>query len=104
MKFNLGQWSLQPNTEAIFPLTVTDIHMDDESLTVSGFSHQVQARWSFIHGTLITARFTSPMPNVIRVQLSHFKGRQERRPNFDLDYSLKNTTLEIGCDETTAWL
>jgi alpha-D-xyloside xylohydrolase len=104
MKFNLGQWSLQPNTEAIFPLTVTDIQMDDESLTVSGFSHQVQARWSFIHGTLITARFTSPMPNVIRVQLSHFKGRQERRPNFDLEYSLKSTKLEIGCDETTAWL
>jgi alpha-D-xyloside xylohydrolase len=104
MKFDFGHWSLQPNTEAIYPLTVTDVQMDDESLTLSGYNQQIHGRWSYLNGAMITARFSSPMPNVIRVQITHFKGRQERRPNFDLDYSLKSDGLEIGCDESSAWL
>ena len=44
------------------------------------------------------------MPNVIRVQLTHFKGRREHLPAFDLDYSLTNTQVEIGQNDSHAWL
>ncbi|MCI0714616.1 MAG: alpha-xylosidase, partial [Chloroflexi bacterium] len=43
-------------------------------------------------------------PNVIRVQLLHFKGRRERLPAFDLDYSLENPHATTGCDDTHVWL
>jgi alpha-D-xyloside xylohydrolase len=104
MKFDLGQWMLQPNTQAIFPRTITDVRLEDDALVLMGYDHHVHGRGSFIHGTLITARFSSPMPNVIRVQLWHHKGKRERLPAFDLDYSLNNESAEIGCDEKTAWL
>src|SRR5690606_1154773 len=68
-----------------------------------GFSHHVYARWSYIHGTLITARFSSPAPDVIRVQLVHFKGRRERLPAFVLEDSGQNVGT-IGGDETHVWL
>ncbi|MBN1965709.1 MAG: alpha-xylosidase [Anaerolineae bacterium] len=104
MKFELGQWSLQPDTEAIFPRTVTDVSVEADALTISGYNHEVHGRYSFIHGTLITARFTAPMPGVIRVQVWHFKGREPRLPVFDLDYSLQNPDVETGQDDREAWL
>lgn len=104
MKFNRGQWELLPGTEAIYPVTITDISSDNQSLTMMGYSHHVNSRGNYIHGTIITARFTSPMPNVFRVQLTHFKGRRERLPAFDLDYAATNTTVSTGCDENHAWL
>ncbi|GIK65681.1 MAG: alpha-xylosidase [Chloroflexota bacterium] len=104
MKFDYGQWMLQPGTEAIYPLTVTHVEVEAHAVTLSGYNHHVHGRGSFIDGTLITARFSSPMPNVIRVQLNHFKGRRERLPTFALDYGLHNDDAEVLCDETQVWL
>lgn len=104
MKFELGQWFLLPDVEAIYPRTVTNVLMQDGALVMQGYDHDVHGRSSFLHGTLITARFSSPMPNVIRVQLWHHKGKRPRTPAFDLDYSLKNADAEIGCDEQSTWL
>jgi alpha-D-xyloside xylohydrolase len=70
----------------------------------TGYNHEIRTRADYIHGTTITARFSSPMPNVIRVQLTHFKGRRARLPAFDLDYSLTNPRVETGSDGTCTWL
>ncbi len=104
MKFDYGQWMLQPGTEAIYPVTVTHVAVEDHAVTLSGYNHQVHGRGSFIDGTLITARFSSPMPNVIRVQLNHFKGRRDRQPAFALNYGLQNDAAEVLCDDTQVWL
>lgn len=104
MKFNMGEWLLQPDTSVIYPRTITDVKVEADALTITGYDHRVYSRHSYIHGTTITARFTSPMPDVIRVQLTHFKGRRARTPSFDLDYSLSNPAVTTGRDETHAWL
>ncbi len=104
MKFNLGHWHLLPGTQAVIPVSVVDVQVEKESLTVTGYSHRVQARGDLINGTIITARFTSPMPEVIRVQLTHFKGRQKRPPIFDLNYTRTNPSVSTGRDEKNAWL
>ncbi|MBK9745338.1 MAG: alpha-xylosidase [Chloroflexi bacterium] len=104
MKFNKGQWQLLPDTSVIYPITITDVVVEADALTISGYDHRVYNRNSFIGGTTINARFTSPMPNVIRVQLTHFKGRLPRTPAFDLDYTLTNPNVETGRDEARAWL
>ena len=104
MKFDHGMWQLLPGTEAIYPRTITDVQIEPDALTVTGYDHEVRSRWDYIAGTIITARFTSPMPNVIRVQLTHFKGRRERLPAFDLDYSLKSSAVSTGQDENRIWL
>src|SRR3982751_5648809 len=104
MKFNRGQGELLPGTEALYPVTITSVTTEHNALTIMGYSHHVNGRGNFIHGTIISARFTSPMPNVIRVQLSHFKGREPRLPAFDLDYQLNNSDAITGCDDEHAWL
>ncbi|MBN2387970.1 MAG: alpha-xylosidase [Anaerolineales bacterium] len=104
MKFNFGHWQWLPGTQAIWPIRVVEVVAEGEALVVSGYSKPVRARGDFLEGTIITARFTSPLPDVIRVQLTHFKGRQERLPVFDLDYDLHNPEARIGRDDESAWL
>jgi alpha-D-xyloside xylohydrolase len=104
VKFDLGQWNLLPGTKAIYPITVVAVEVERDALTVTGYHRAIHARSDFLNGAIITARFTSPMANVIRVQLTHFKGRRERVPVFDLDYSLANAEVSTGCDENQAWL
>lgn len=104
MKFNYGHWVLLPGTEAIYPVTITDVKVEPDALVITGFDHVIHARWSYIEGTIITARFTSPMPDVIRVQITHFKGRRPRVPAFDLDYAQTNPAVTTGRDEQKAWL
>src|SRR6185437_13480339 len=104
MKFVQGHWRLLPGTEGIFPSTVVDVRIEARALVVTGYSKPIEGRPSYLDGTSISARFTSPMPNVIRVQFTHFKGRPERLPVFDLDYSLANAAIELNHNETHAWL
>src|SRR5690606_29058723 len=104
MKFEQGQWRLLPGTEGSFPVTVTDVRLEPDALVVMGYDHYIHHRSSYLHGTLITVRFTSPMPDVLRVQITHFKGRLDRLPAFDLDYSRTSPDVNAGRDEQSAWL
>ncbi len=104
MKFNQGHWRLLPGTEAILPVTVAHVELDADALIVTGYDHTIHHRSNYLHGTVITARFSSPMPGVIRVQQTHFKGRLPRLPAFDLDDSLNNPNVTIGQDDQNAWL
>ncbi len=104
MKFEEGTWRLLPGTTAIYATTVVDVQIEPDALVVVGYDRPVHARWSYLDGVIITARFSSPMPGVIRVQLTHFKGRRPRLPAFDLDYSRRAPNVEIGRDDQQAWL
>ncbi len=104
MKFEEGAWRILPGTEAFYPVSVVDVQIEPDALTVTGYHVPIQGRWSYLDGKSLTARFTSPMPNVIRVQLTHFKGRRLRLPAFDLDYTLSNGGVSTGHDEKSAWL
>ena len=104
MKFELGQWFLLPDVEAIYPRSVTNVLVEDDALIMQGYNHDIHTRSSYIHGALITARFSSPIPDVIRVQLWHHKGLKAHTPAFNLDYSLHNPDAEIGCTGEMAWL
>ena len=104
MKFEMGQWFLLPGVEAIYPRTVTDVLIEDDALIMQGYNHDIYSRSSFIHGTLITARFSSPMANVIRVQLWHHKGQKPRLPAFDLNDGLQNGDSCIIRKDKTASL
>ncbi len=104
MKFNSGHWQLLPGTQAIYPVSVVAVITEPDALIVTGYSHAIHSRNDLVDGTSITARFTSPFPDVIRVQLTHFKGRQPRLPVFDLDYSSSNPQVSTGQDDRMAWL
>ncbi len=104
MKFDEGQWRLLPGTEAVYPTTNVEVQVEADALVVTTLDHAIRHRADTLGGALITARFTAPMPNVIRVQLTHHKGRREKLPVFDLDYARTNPAVSTGQNETSAWL
>jgi alpha-D-xyloside xylohydrolase len=104
MKFNLGHWLLLPGVHAIQPVSVVDVRTEGGELVITGYDRPVRSRNDYLDGAALTARFTSPMPDVIRVRLTHFKGRRERRPAFDLDYARTNPGASAGQDADRAWL
>lgn len=104
MKFDQGYWRTLPGTQAIYPVSIIDVKTEPDALIVTGYDHVIRSRGDYLAGTVITARFTSPMPDIIRVQLTHFKGQRPRLPVFDLNYALVNKAVSIGRDEQNAWL
>src|SRR5215475_10718075 len=104
MKFDEGHWRLLPGVEAVYPTTVVDTRLEADALVVTGYSRAIEGRTSYLEGVNFHARLTSPMPNVIRVQITHFKGQSKRLPVFDLDYSLTTANVALGQNQTHVWL
>jgi alpha-D-xyloside xylohydrolase len=104
MKFDQGQWRRLPGTQVVYPVTIVEVRAEPDALVVVGYDKAVRHRSDYLDGRAITARFTSPMPDVIRVQLTHFKGRRVRLPMFDLDYARTNPSVSTGQDGQRAWL
>ena len=84
MKFTDGYWQLRPGVTAHFPVHVHEVEVEPEALTVYGPTRRLNHRGDTLNLPLLTVRFSSPMPDVIRVQLYHHKGRRLKMPAFEL--------------------
>jgi alpha-D-xyloside xylohydrolase len=85
MKFTDGYWHMRPDVTAHFPVHVHEVEVAPDALTVYGPTKRLITRGDTLNLPILTARFSSPMPNVIRVQLWHHKGRRLRPPAFELE-------------------
>ena len=56
MKFNKGHWQLQPETLAIYPVSIVDIRIEPDALIVTGYDHAVHSRGDYLGGVEITVR------------------------------------------------
>lgn len=104
MKFKFGDYALLPGISAIYPLSIIDVEAKDGVLTVTGYDKVITKRSEMLDGTIITARFSSPAPDVLRVELTHFKGKRPKLPSFQLTASAPSPTASVGKEGTLAWL
>jgi alpha-D-xyloside xylohydrolase len=84
MKFADGHWRMRPGVTPHFPVHVHEVEIEPDALTVYAPTGRLTHRVDTIFFPLLTVRFSSPMPNVIRVQVYHHKGRRPRKPEFQL--------------------
>ena len=84
MKFTDGYWNIRPGVNAHYPVQVHGTKVEEEALTVFGPTRRINHRGDTLNCPVITARFSSPMENVIRVELVHHKGSRSRTPQFEL--------------------
>jgi alpha-D-xyloside xylohydrolase len=84
MKFTAGYWNMRPGVVPFHPMQVLEIEKNVAGMTVYASTKQVHHRIETINLSLLTIRFTSPLANVIRVQVVHHKGRRSRTPHFQL--------------------
>jgi alpha-D-xyloside xylohydrolase len=84
MKFTDGYWQMRAGVTPHFPVHVHDVEIEPEALTVYAPTKRLTHRGDTLNLPLLTVRFSSPMPNVIRVQIYHHKGRRRKQPAFEL--------------------
>ena len=84
MKFTAGYWNMRPGNTPYFASEARDIQIDEDSLTVYAPTRRIQHRGDTLNTATLTVRFSSPMENILRVQLFHHKGGKPRQPNFTL--------------------
>ena len=84
MKFTDGYWGLREGVRLLAPQEARDVQLDEASLTVFAPCRVIRHRGDTLNCPQITLRLSSPMENVIRVHLCHFKGSRKRGPWFDL--------------------
>jgi alpha-D-xyloside xylohydrolase len=85
MKFTDGYWQVKKDVRAFHPAQVYEIEASPDSLTVHAPTRQIKGRGDTLGGPMLSVRFSSPMENVIRVQMVHHKGGKPPRPEFTLN-------------------
>ncbi len=81
MKFTDGNWLLQPDVTAFYPVEARDRMLAPYAFTVYA-TKRINQRGDTLTGPLLTVECSAPMPNIIRVKMTHFAGTQPHRPTF----------------------
>ncbi|MBO3798827.1 MAG: alpha-xylosidase [Thermoproteota archaeon] len=85
MRFTEGFWRMRPGVTPHYPVQVQEVKAEPDSLTVYAATRRVAHRADTVSLPLLTVRFTSPMENIIRVQVFHHKGRKPSKPFFQIN-------------------
>ncbi len=84
MKFTAGFWNLKDGIQGIFPAEVYETEVDDNSLEIFAPTRPVPVRGATLNNPVLSVHLSSPLPNVIRVRVTHFKGTQRSEPEFGI--------------------
>jgi alpha-D-xyloside xylohydrolase len=84
MKFTDGYWNIRPGVTPHYAVHVHDVDVEPDALVVYAPTKKLNHRGDTLNLPLLTLRFSSPMENVIRVQMWHHKGGRSRKPTFEL--------------------
>lgn len=103
MKFTDGYWLMRNGVRAYYPAQAYDVAATPESLTVYAPTHPIRQRGATLAGPLLTIDFSSPMPDVIRVKLTHFAGQQPKQPQFQI-FEDPETDITVSADDAAATL
>ncbi len=103
MKFTDGYWLIREGVAAHYAAHAYNIVTEEDALTVTAPTRRINYRWETLNLPVLTVRFSSPMANVIRVQLYHHKGGVEKTPAFQL-CSQPSPEIHIDQDDQAATL
>jgi alpha-D-xyloside xylohydrolase len=82
MKFTDGYWQIREGMMPYFPAQVYEVEEEPEAITVFAPTIKIVTRGDTLGPPALTIRFSTPMENVIRVQMVHHKGGLPRKPEF----------------------
>lgn len=101
MRFGNGAWAMLPDVTPTFLVRVDGVEESDDSvvLHVSNVPHK--ERWATLEGHMFTVRVTSPAENILRVQVTHYKGRRSPRLSFPLADTPRLLAVERSAEAVT---
>ncbi|HEU4326362.1 MAG TPA: alpha-xylosidase [Roseiflexaceae bacterium] len=103
MKFTDGNWLMRPGVRAFYPAHAYDLEAGAGTLTAYAPTRRIAHRGDTLGGPLLTVELSAPLPDVLRVRLSHLHGAPERGPHFPLQSDPAHTA-QVADDGTAATL
>ncbi|WP_416147395.1 alpha-xylosidase [Salipaludibacillus sp. HK11] len=118
MKFTDGNWLIREGFDLITPVQLFRAAHHEKSLTVLAAPKDVTTRGAQLDIPLLTVTYSSPMEDVIKVQVVHHKGRKKQNPEFsinqqenvainieetDKNVSFKSGNLAVEIDKLNGW-
>src|SRR5262245_58913297 len=103
MKFTDGYWQMRPGMIPHYAAQVHEVTVESNALTAYAPMGKLQERGHTLNQPLLTVRYSSPMENVIRVDVVHHKGAAPRKPAFSISAEL-TPQVAISIDEEMATL
>jgi len=96
LKFTDGYWMLREGVQASYPAEVRDVGTAPGSLSVYAPTQPIRDRGDMLKGPVVTLTYSSPMPDVIGVTITHFAGEQTREPRFTLHEQDAGVVVSAG--------
>jgi alpha-D-xyloside xylohydrolase len=93
MKFTDGYWHVKEGMIVNNPVEIRDIQTKADSITVYAACKKIQRKGDTLNGTLLTVKYSSPMPDVICVEMTHHIGKINKGPDYPLNYSDVNLKI-----------
>ena len=103
MKFSDGYWQMRPGVSPHYAAQVHEVVIEADALTVFAPVGKLKDRGHTVNQPLLTVRYSSPMENVIRVQVVHHKGMLPRRPAFTI-HQTDGFQVSVSDDQNAASL
>ncbi len=101
MKFTDGNWMMQKGVRVFYPAQVYSAVKHEDELTIIA-SKEVRHRGDTLDGPLLTIRLSSPMEDVLGVNIKHFTGGSDTGPHFPLFAARHGYQPEILLTEEAA--
>lgn len=87
MKFHNGCWLLKEGYGSFSPKQVFESRMREKEVLICAPTSFVKGRGNTIDGINLSIRISSPMPEVMRVQIWHHMGIRNKGPEFELEHA-----------------
>ena len=82
MKFTDGYWLTDPNYSIAYAHQFERAAIHGNEVEILCPCRPTASRGDMLDGPMLTVTLSSPCPDVIRVKVEHFRGRQDRNPRF----------------------
>ncbi|WP_248924505.1 alpha-xylosidase [Paenibacillus hamazuiensis] len=94
MKFTDGYWHFREGLNVQYAVDIRDIQTDRDSVAVFAACRKIARKGDTLNGTMLTVKYSSPLPDVIRVQIVHHKGKTPKGPAFPLNVQPPDVQIE----------
>jgi alpha-D-xyloside xylohydrolase len=84
MRFGDGAWRMLDDVTPHYLARVDGAEVEPRELVLHVSSRPELERWATLAGHMFTLRVSSPLDGVLRVSLTHHKGRHPKRPEYDI--------------------
>jgi alpha-D-xyloside xylohydrolase len=99
MKFSHGAWLWEKGVTPHCVKRVVEHRVEEDALVLSAVDKKENSGADSFEGTVLELRVTSPMRDVIRMQIRHHHPVDGKLAGFDLDYSLAADGVKIESGE-----